>query len=79
MAVHVRMREAWMQLRMGEDAAVDGATAQFLRESGKAWITGGDPTEMTEWRLAADEEIGPPIAYPPRGDDLGAAVTRAPG
>lgn len=73
MTVHVRLREAWMTHRVGEDLALDGATAKFLQAEGKAWITGGDTAEMEQLGLVADAEVGPPIPYARReqyADDL---------
>lgn len=76
MAVHVRMREDWMQLRRGTDAAIDGETAKFLQGSGKAWVTGGDPPEMAAHGIEADAEVGPPIPQV-GGERVEAEVIRA--
>ena len=74
MSVHVRMREAWMTHRVGEDLALDGATAKFLQAEGKAWVTGGDAPEMEALGIAADSEVGPPIPYAPRESFAGDVV-----
>lgn len=75
MTVHVRMREAWLTHRVGEDLALDGATAKFLQADGKAWITGGDPQEMRTHGIEADAEVGAPILYPSR-ETFAGEVTR---
>lgn len=78
MTVHVRMREAVAGLRVGEDAALEAATAKFLREQGKAWITGGDAADLDAAGLTCDEEIGPPVLYAP-GETAQASVEKVGG
>jgi hypothetical protein len=76
MTIYVRMRENAVGLRMGEDAAIDGETAKFLKAQGKAWIVGGDAADFAAHDLECDPDAGPSIFYP-AGERMGAVVNPA--
>ena len=66
MSIIVRIKEAAAGLRVGEEAALDAATAKFLHEQGRCWITGGDAADFDATGLVCDEgEIPPAVIYPP--------------
>lgn len=63
MAIYIRMKTNVDGLRIGEDAAVDGARAKRLQSEGMAWVTGGDTSDFTTHEITADTDVGPPIPY----------------